>query len=63
MFWSSHLSIFMSVRGYYSHAAYCCAGANAGLYAHGREPEFEDVVVVASSLSTFLAWVLREVNA
>ena len=62
VFWKAHLPIFMSVKGSYSYAAYCCSGSNAGRYVCGHEPEFEEVTVVASDLSAFQSWVLHEVN-
>jgi hypothetical protein len=61
-FWKAHLPIFMSVKGFYSYAAYCFSGPNAGLYVSGCEPEFEDVSVVASDLTEFQSWLLHEVN-
>jgi hypothetical protein len=61
-FWAVHVPIFMSVDGGYSYAAYCCVGENTGCYVSGREPEFEEVEVVAMDLSGLLLWVSREVN-
>lgn len=61
-FWADHIPIFMSVEGFYSYAAYCCAGENYGCYVSGSEPEFEEAKVVARDLSGFLAWVSHELN-
>ncbi len=61
-FWSVHLPVFISVRGYYSYAAYCFAGAHKGRYVRGCEPEFEQVSVVAVDFNEFQLWVLHEVS-
>ena len=53
-FWDSHLPIYMSVRDGYAFAAVCLKGRNKGRVVEGREPEFEEVSVVANGLLDFV---------
>lgn len=53
-FWASNIPVYMSVRDGYSFAAICIRGRNYGRIVEGREPEFEEVRVVANDLKSFV---------
>ncbi len=53
-FWRGHLPIALSVKDGYSYLALALSGDAAGLVVSGREPEFEEVEVVAPSFGSFL---------
>jgi hypothetical protein len=55
-FWDRHLPILISVTDGYS---YLAIETESGHVVHGREPEYEDVVMVSSSFDEFAALVGR----
>lgn len=61
-FWKAHLPVLMSVKAGYAYVAYCICGDNQGKFVHGCEPEFEEVTVIANSLTEFKSWILCTKN-
>ena len=53
-FWDAHLPVYLSVRNGYSYTALRTQKPGAGAIVEGREPEFEEASVVATSYSKFL---------
>jgi hypothetical protein len=53
-FWNKHLPIYMSVKSGYEYIAY---NLETGNFVEGVEPEFEETLEVASSISGFLKYV------
>ncbi|WP_010252460.1 SMI1/KNR4 family protein [Myroides injenensis] len=54
-FWNSHLPFIISVKGEYSCFSIGTGEANYGQIFYGTEPEFEEVTLVAASLSDFIS--------
>jgi len=54
-FWAAHVPFLLSVRDGYSYIALALAGPNASSVVAGREPEFEEVTVLAPSIEAFSA--------
>ena len=53
-FWDRHLPFYLSVRDGYCFAAMCLNGSNKGKVVEGREPDFEDVSIIAKSVIDFV---------
>ena len=53
-FWNKHVPIYMSVKNGYEYIAY---NLETEKFVEGVEPEFEETLVVASSISGFLKYV------
>ncbi len=56
-FWNNHLPLYISVRNGYEYIAY---DLENGYFVEGIEPEFEEVSVVASSISEFLQYITNK---
>lgn len=53
IFWAIHLPFMVSVKSGYAYLAIVLEGHNKGCIVSGREPEYEEATVVASSLEYF----------
>jgi hypothetical protein len=53
-FWDCYLPIMLSTRSGYAYIAIGICNANFGKIYHGIEPEFEEVTLLANSLTEFL---------
>jgi len=61
-FWSSHLPILFSVKNGYQYVAVGIAAHNKGKFFYGREPEYEDVVAIATSFTEFKEKYIEALN-
>jgi len=57
-FWDTHLPVLLSVRDGYAYYAVRTAEDGFGRVVEGREPEFEEALVVAESFEDFLSKLL-----
>ncbi len=53
-FWDVHIPVYLSVRNGYEYIAY---NLQLNKFVEGKEPEFEETTVVASSISEFLTYI------
>lgn len=58
-FWDIHFPFLFSVQAGYAYHAVCTAGDRFGQVVAGREPEFEEVSVVADSFECFITDFIR----
>lgn len=52
-FWDTHIPFLLSLKGGYSYIAICVDEENYGKIYQGREPEYENVTLIANSLEAF----------
>ncbi|MGO4294323.1 hypothetical protein [Chitinophaga sp. RAB17] len=57
-FWESHLPFLMSVKNGYQYVAIGIGEENAGKIYYGREPEYEEAILIAESFSVFSAYYI-----
>ncbi|AYN04391.1 SMI1/KNR4 family protein [Flavobacterium sp. 140616W15] len=53
-FWKKYLPFLISVKNGYSYLGIGIKGANIGKIVYGREPEYEEIEVIANSFEEFM---------
>ncbi len=57
-FWDTHFPVFISIRSGYEYSAISLDKESFGMIVSGREPEYEETTVIASSYSEFISTLL-----